>query len=232
LSREPCTALVVEDDPQIRHMLVSALTAGGYQVHEADCAAQGETLAGNRRIDVFLIDLGLPDGDGLELIRRLRGWTQRPILVLSGRTQESEKVDALDGGADDYLIKPFGVAELHARLRVALRHAAQTSHAGRTSLRMGPVAIDLDGKTVTRSGELVRLTGTQWRLLALLAKHANRVVTTRQLLHEVWGPNQSDHAHYLRVYVHQLRRKLEPDANPPTRLLTETGVGYRLVVDD
>jgi len=232
VSRDACTVLVVEDDPAIRSMLVGALTAGGYQVHEADCAAKGETLAGNRRIDVFLIDLGLPDRDGLELIRGLRRWTQRPVIVLSGRTQESEKVEALDSGADDYLIKPFGVAELHARLRVALRHAAQTSQAGRTSLRLGAVVIDLSAKTVTRDGEAIRLTGTQWRLLALLAKHANRVVTTRQLLQEVWGPGQSEHAHYLRVYIHQLRRRLEPDANPPTRLLTETGVGYRLVVDD
>lgn len=232
MSRDTCTALVIEDDPAIRCMLVSALSTSGYQVHEADCAELGERLAANRRIDVFLIDLGLPDRDGLDLIRGLRRWTQRPIIVLSGRTQEQEKVEALDCGADDYLIKPFGIAELHARLRVALRHAAQTHQSGQTSLRMGPVTIDLGSKTVTRDGEAIRLTGTQWRLLALLAKHANRVVTTRQLLQEVWGPGQAEHAHYLRVYIHQLRRRLEPGDGPPTRLLTETGVGYRLVVDD
>lgn len=226
------TALVVEDDPAIRQMLVSALTVGGYLVHEADCAAQGEALAENRKIDVFLVDLGLPDHDGLELIRRLRNWTKRPILVLSGRTQESEKVEALDGGADDYLSKPFGVAELHARLRVALRHAAQTDRAAETVLRIGDVSIDLDRKHVARGGESVALTAIQWRLLMVLAKHADRVVTTRQLLREVWGPSQTEQAHYLRVYVHQLRRKLERDASCPRHLLTETGVGYRLVVGD
>ncbi len=230
-SQRSLTALVVEDDAAIRQMLVTALEADGYSVHEAGSAQQAEVLAGNRKIDVFLVDLGLPDRDGLVFIRQLRQWTQRPIIVLSSRSQEQEKVEALDSGADDYLTKPFGVAELRARLRVALRHMAQTSQDGSTLLRLGAVRIDLLQQIVTRDEESVRLTATQWRVLTVLAKNANRVVTARQLLREVWGPNQHEQAHYLRVYVHQLRKKLETDAAQPAHLLTETGVGYRLDVD-
>ena len=227
----PISALVVEDDPAIRQMLVMALNADGYVVHEAATAQQGETLAGNRRIDIFLIDLGLPDRDGLSLIRQLRQWTQRPILVLSARSQEQDKVDALDCGADDYLSKPFGVAELRARLRVALRHLAQTSQDGSSVLQLGDLRVDLQQQTVTRGAGPIRLTATQWRLLAVLARHANRVVTAQTLLREVWGPGQDEKANCLRVYVHQLRKKLELDATEPRYLLTETGVGYRLLID-
>lgn len=222
--------LLIEDEEPIRRFLVTTLEAEGYEVFEAATAAEGETLAGNRRIDVFLIDLGLPDRDGITLIAQLRQWTQRPIVVISARAQEQQKVDALDAGADDYLTKPFGVDELHARLRVALRHAAQTSLAGQSSLVRGDLRIDLDAKAVSRAGEPVRLTATEWRLLDALAKRADRVVTSRQLLREVWGPGHAEQGHYLRIYIRQLRQKLEADPAHPVLLLTETSVGYRLQV--
>jgi two-component system KDP operon response regulator KdpE len=222
--------LLVEDEEPIRHFLVTTLEAEGFEVFAAATAQEGEILAGNRRIDVFLIDLGLPDRDGVELIRQLRGWTQRPIIVLSARSQERHKVDALDAGADDYLSKPFGVDELHARLRVALRHAAQTTQAGKSILNLGEVRIDLETRTVLRAGQVVRLTATEWRLLEALAKRADRVVTSRQLLQEVWGPGHAEQGHYLRIYIRQLRQKLEPLPAHPVLLLTETSVGYRLLV--
>lgn len=226
----PVQVLVVEDEAPIRRLLRTTLEAEGHMVHEADNARDGETLARNRRIDVFLIDLGLPDGDGVALIRRIRQWTARPLIVLSARSQEQQKVEALDAGADDYLTKPFGVAELHARLRVALRHAAQTGQAGASTLCDGELEIDLAAKTVRRAGADVRLTATQWRLLEVLARHVGRVVTSRQLLREVWGPGHAEQGHYLRIYVRQLRQKIEPDAVRPRLVLTETGIGYRLVM--
>lgn len=221
--------LLIEDEEPIRRFLVTTLEAEGYTVHEAGTAREGEALAGNRRIDIFLVDLGLPDGDGLALIQRLRRWTQRPILVLSARSQERQKVEALDVGADDFLAKPFGVAELHARLRVALRHAAQSSLAGESVLRLGDLRIDLQTRLVLRAGEAVRLTATEWRLLEALAKRADRVVTSTQLLREVWGPGHMEQGHYLRIYIRQLRQKLEERPSRPQFLLTETGVGYRLL---
>jgi len=223
--------LVVEDEEPIRRFLATTLEAEGYAVFEAATARDGETLAGNRRIDLFLIDLGLPDRDGVALIRQLRSWTQRPIIVLSARSEEAQKVEALDAGADDYLPKPFGVAELHARLRVSLRHAAQTTLAGGSALRMGEVKIDLAARLVQRGEHPVRLTATQWRLLEVLARHAGRVVTSPQLLREVWGPGHAEQGHYLRIYIRQLRQKLEPEPARPRHLLTDTGVGYRLLVD-
>lgn len=223
--------LVVEDDAPIRAMLQATLEAEGYQVTAVATAREGEACAGSRRIDLFVVDLGLPDGDGLALIRRLRGWTQRPVVVVSARSQEAQKVEALDAGADDYLVKPFGVAELHARLRVALRHAAQTSLAGRSLLRLGATSVDLAAREVLRAGEPVQLTALQWRLLEVLARQPGRVLTSRHLLHEVWGPQHAEQAHYLRIYVRQLRQKLEADAAQPRYLLTETGTGYRLLVD-
>lgn len=221
--------LLVEDDEPIRRFLVTSLEAEGHAVHEARSAREGEQLAANRRIDVFLVDLGLPDLDGVEFIRRLRAWSQRPVIVLSARAQEREKVAALDAGADDYLVKPFGVAELHARLRVALRHAAQTTQDGGTVLRLGDLRIDLDARTVDRAGEPVRLTATEWRLLEALARRADRVVTSTQLLRDVWGPGHVEQSHYLRIYIRQLRQKLEAQPTRPVLLLTETGVGYRLI---
>ncbi|HYF42110.1 MAG TPA: response regulator [Ramlibacter sp.] len=220
--------LLVEDDEAIRRFLLATLEAEGYAVHEAGSAREAQALSAGRRIDVFLVDLGLPDGDGLVLIRELRKWTQRPVIVLSARTQEREKVQALDAGADDFLAKPFGVAELHARLRVALRHAAQTSMAGESVLRIGELRIDLQARLVQRRGEAVRLTATEWRLLEALARRADRVVTSTQLLRDVWGPGHVEQGHYLRIYMRQLRQKLEEQPTRPAILLTETGVGYRL----
>lgn len=221
--------LVLEDDEPIRRFLVTSLVAEGHVVHEASTARQAAQLAANRRIDVYLVDLGLPDRDGVDFIRELRTWTRRPVLVLSARSQEGEKVAALDAGADDFLAKPFGVAELHARLRVALRHAAQTRLEGESLLAIGDVRIDLEGRAVHRAGELVRLTGTEWRLLEALARRADRVVTSAQLLRDVWGPGHAEQGHYLRIYIRQLRQKLEAEPTRPQLLLTETGVGYRLV---
>ena len=223
--------LVVEDEAPIRRLLATTLEAEGYQVFAAATAREGETLAGNRRIDLFLIDLGLPDRDGVALIRQLRTWTRRPIIVLSARSQERQKVEALDAGADDYLSKPFGVAELHARLRVALRHAAQTTLAGNSTLLMGEIRIDLAARLVRRGDTPVHLTATQWRLLEVLARHAGRVVTSPQLLREVWGPGHEEQGHYLRIYIRQLRQKLETAPARPQHLLTDSGVGYRLLVD-
>lgn len=223
--------LIVEDEAPIRRLLRTTLEAEGYAVHEATTAREAQTLAGNRRVDLYLIDLGLPDRDGCALIRDLRAWTRRPIIVLSARSQEEQKVSALDAGADDFLTKPFGIAELHARLRVALRHAAQTALQGDSCVRCGDVLIDLAAKAVHRQGELQRLTATQWRLLEVLARHAGRVVTAQALLQEVWGPHHAEQSHYLRIYVRQLRQKLEAEPARPRFLLTETGLGYRLLAD-
>lgn len=222
--------LVVEDEEPIRRFLSTTLAAEGYVVFEAASAEEGEKLAGNRRIDIFLLDLGLPDREGVHLIRGLRQWTRRPIIVLSARSQEEQKVQALDAGADDYLSKPFGVAELHARLRVALRHASQTTLDGDSVLMLGGTRIDLQAKSLQRGGEPVRLTATEWRLLEVLARQAGRVVTSKQLLRDVWGPGHAEQGHYLRIYVRQLRQKLEDDPAHPSHLITETGIGYRLIV--
>lgn len=222
--------LVVEDDASIRGLLVTTLDAEGYEVFEAASAREGETLAGNRRIDLYVIDLGLPDRDGCELIRRLRQWTQRPIIVLSARTQELQKVEALDAGADDFVTKPFGVVEFHARLRVALRHAARSGMAGATQLTLGDVTIDLTARLVRRGEDVIRLSATQWRLLEALARHGGSLVTSATLLREVWGPGHAEQVHYLRIYVRQLRQKLERDPARPVYLLNETGIGYRLMV--
>lgn len=221
--------LVVEDEEPIRQMLRTSLELEGFVVHEARDVAEGRAKAANRRIDLFLVDLGLPDGDGVQLIREIRRWSQRPILVLSARAQENQKVEALDAGADDYLTKPFGVSELHARLRVAQRLAARSSLDGGSVLRVGACLLDLRARTVRRAGTELHLTATQWRLLEVLARQAGRVVTGRQLLREVWGPGHAEQSHYLRIYVRQLRQKIESDPAHPTHLLTETGVGYRLV---
>jgi two-component system KDP operon response regulator KdpE len=225
------SVLVVEDEEPIRRLLATTLEAEGYEVFAAATAREGETLAGNRPIDVFLIDLGLPDRDGVALIRQLRSWTRRPIIVLSARSQERQKVEALDAGADDYLSKPFGVAELHARLRVALRHAARATPSGDSVLCIGGLRIDLAARAVYRGDEVVPLSGTQWRLLEVLAQQAGRVVTSQQLLREVWGPGHAEQGHYLRIYIRRLRQKLEAEPTHPVYLLTHTGVGYRLLVD-
>ena len=225
------TVLVIEDEPEIRRFLRSALGSEGYRVVEAQSGARGEIEAGTHKPDLAIVDLGLPDMDGVELIRRIRAWSPMPIVVLSARAQEQAKVEALDAGADDYVTKPFGVGELLARLRTALRRAARPAQGG-APLRFGEVELDLERRRVSRSGAEVHLTPIEFRLLACLAQHLGLVVTHRQLLREVWGPSHVEHAHYLRVYMKQLRDKLEADPVQPKYLLTDTGIGYRLLCDD
>ncbi len=223
------TILVVEDDPPIRRFLRVALEGEGMTVHDADTGRGGLTAAASRRPDLVVLDLGLPDMDGLAVIRELRTWSRVPIVILSAHSRETEKVAALDAGADDYLTKPFGIPELIARLRAHLRRSHATADAepgGR--VRFGAVAVDLVERRVTRAGEPVRLTPIEYRLLAAMIHDAGRVLTHRQLLRDVWGPGHADDSHYLRIYMAQLRRKLEADPTNPRHLLTETGVGYRL----
>jgi two-component system KDP operon response regulator KdpE len=218
--------MVVEDDAQVRRFLRAALGSRGYRLVEAETVREAEQLATSHNPEVYLLDLGLPDGDGVELARRLRDWTQAPIVVLSARGREEDKVNALDAGADDYLTKPFGVNELMARLRVALRHA-RAGPEQPVAVEAGPLRVDLSRREVTVDGREVRLTPTEYRLLALLARHAGKVLTHRQILREVWGPNATE-AHYVRVHMAELRKKIEADPARPRLLVTEPGVGYRL----
>jgi two-component system KDP operon response regulator KdpE len=222
--------LLIEDEPQIRRFLRASLDAEGFAVEEASSGEQGLTLAANRKAEVVILDLGLPDLDGVEVIRRLRAWSAVPVIVLSARAQEKDKVAALDAGADDYVAKPFGIGELLARLRVAQRHAARAG--GESAVfEAGGLRVDLAARRVTRAGEEVHLTPIEYRLLAELVKHAGKVLTQRHLLKEVWGPGYLERPHYLRVHMANLRGKLEADPARPKRLLTETGVGYRLAVE-
>lgn len=224
--------LVVEDEPQVMRFLRATLPAQGYRLVEATTGQQGLLEAATRTPDLVLLDLGLPDLDGVEVTRRLREWSKVPIIVLSARGQESDKIQALDAGADDYLTKPFGVGELLARMRVALRNAARLL-SGRADpvFELGDLRVDLGARRVSVAGREVHLTRTEYNLLALLVKHAGRVLTHRQLLREVWGPGAANESHYLRVYMGQLRHKLEADPARPRYLETETGVGYRLRAD-
>jgi two-component system KDP operon response regulator KdpE len=230
--RPPVVVLVVEDEPQVMRFLRATLAAHGYRAFEATTGAQALAEAATRSPDLILLDLGLPDADGVEITRRLREWSKTPIIVISARGQEGDKVQALDAGADDYLTKPFGVPELLARMRVALRHQARTDGSGESVLRVGDLAVDLATRRVTVAGAEIHLTRTEYRLLAVLVQHAGKVVTHRQLLREVWGPGSVEHSHYLRVYMGQLRHKLEEDAARPRYLETEIGVGYRLRVEE
>ncbi|MEP6962737.1 MAG: response regulator [Acidobacteriota bacterium] len=222
--------LIVEDDPQIRRFLRATLTAEGYLYDEAVTAAEGLAQVNGRRPDLILLDLGLPDQDGLEVIRRVRESSQLPIVVLSARGEESDKIAALDLGADDYVAKPFSVGELLARIRAALRRSSAVTEDGAV-VRFGRVEVDLNKRIVKVEGEEVHLTPNEYRLLQVLIKYPGKVLTQRQLLNEVWGPNHLDQAQYLRVYVAQLRRKLESDPTRPKHLQTETGIGYRLVME-
>lgn len=220
--------LVVEDEKPIRRFLRAALENAGYRVHEAGNCAQGLIEAGTRKPDFVILDLGLPDQDGIEFIRDLRHWSRLPVLILSARSDEVDKVAALDAGADDYLTKPFGMAELLARVRVLLRRNAPES--ANPELSFGSIRIDFSRRLVWRNDVAVRLTPLEYRLLAVLVANTGKVLTQRQLLREVWGPGFSENGHYLRIYVGRLRQKLEEDATRPRHLLTETGVGYRFEI--
>jgi two-component system, OmpR family, KDP operon response regulator KdpE len=227
------TVLVIEDEPQIRRFLRATLPAHGYRLLEAETGQDGLTQAAMHQPDLIILDLGLPDLDGLEVTRRLREWTTVPILVLSARGQETDKVVALDAGADDYLTKPFGIQELLARMRVALRHAAHLSQEPREPVfTVGELRVDLGHRRVSVANQEVHLTPIEYKLLTVLVRYAGRVVTQRQLLQEVWGPHQTSATHYVRVYMGQLWHKLEANPARPRYLVTEPGVGYRLKTDD
>jgi two-component system KDP operon response regulator KdpE len=223
--------LLIEDELPIRRFLHAALTAEGYRLAEAETGDKALRLAAQQPPDLVLLDLGLPDVDGLEVLARLREWLPAPVIVLSARDQEKQKVAALDAGADDYLTKPFGTAELLARLRVALRHAARAGDHASSTFAIGDLLIDLAARRVRVRGQEVRLTPLEYKLLTELARHAGKVLTHRHLLKAVWGPSQAQETHYLRVFMAALRRKIEADPTQPRYLLTEQGVGYRLAAE-
>jgi two-component system, OmpR family, KDP operon response regulator KdpE len=223
-------ALLVEDEPQIRRFVRMALDAEGWQIFEAESMRRGLIDAGTRKPNLIILDLGLPDGDGVDFIRDVRKWSGVPIIVLSARTDETDKIEALDAGADDYLTKPFGVGELLARVRATLRRQRQPQGADDGVLVFGDVKVDIKNRLVSKAGQAVHLTPTEYRLLSVLVTNAGRVVTNPQLLREVWGPSNSENGHYLRIYMGHLRQKLEDDPAQPVYLLTETAVGYRLLL--
>ncbi len=232
MSESSPVVLVIEDEPQIRRFLRATLSAHGYRLVEAATAQEGLMHAATRQPEIVILDLGLPDLDGLELTRQLREWSTMPIIVLSARGQESDKVAALDAGADDYLTKPFGVGELLARMRVALRHTARTmQEPGEAVFTVGDLRVDMARRQVFVANQEVHLTPIEYKLLTTLVRYAGKVVTHHQLLREVWGPGASSETHYLRVYMGQLRHKLEANPARPRYLVTESGVGYRLRTD-
>ena len=224
--------LVIDDEPQILRALRTILTEKQFKVTTANRGEEGLTLAAASMPDIVILDLGLPDMNGIEVCSRLREWMQCPIIVLSVHNSERDKVAALDKGADDYLTKPFGIEELLARVRVALRHSAQRQGAQTHVVKAGPLLIDLAWHVVTRNGEEVKLTATEYNLLAYLATNRGRVLTHQSILTHVWDPVDADHTEYLRVYMRQLRKKLEKDPERPQYLITEPGVGYRFLADD
>lgn len=224
------TIIVIEDEAQIRRFLRTTLVSEGYQVIEAETGKQGLTEAATRKPDLIILDLGLPDMDGVEVVRGIRTWSSVPVIILSARSQESDKISALDAGADDYLVKPFGVGELLARIRVALRHFSTTNGEDEGVFSVDELKVDMLHRKVSVSGAEVHLTPIEYRLLTVLIKHAGKVLTHQLLLKEVWGPNYVERAHYLRIYMGILRHKLEKDPARPRFLLTEVGVGYRLAV--
>jgi two-component system KDP operon response regulator KdpE len=223
--------LVVDDEPQIQRFLRPALIACGYDVLMAGTGREALRLIASAAPDVIVLDLGLPDMDGKEVLREARGFSKIPVIVLSARDREAEKIMALDAGAEDYVEKPFGIGELMARLRVALRHASKPG-AEITHVHCNGLVIDLDKRLVTRNGMQVKLTPKEYDLLAILARHAGRVVTHRQILASIWGPAHADDTQYLRVFVGQLRAKIEVDPATPTLIQTEPGIGYRLISDE
>ncbi|HWZ73580.1 MAG TPA: two-component system response regulator KdpE [Casimicrobiaceae bacterium] len=222
-------AILVEDEPQIRRFVRTALETEGWQVHEAGTLKDGLVEAGTRKPDVVILDLGLPDGDGIDFIRDLRTWSTIPVIVLSARVHETDKIKALDAGADDYLAKPFGVGELLARVRAVLRRKVVAGSEKLSVFRFGHVEVDLIKRIVRKGGAEVHLTAIEYRLLSTMIANAEKVITNRQILREVWGPSYVAHEHYVRVHMSHLRRKLEDDPTQPKHLLTETAVGYRLV---
>ncbi|EMR0738256.1 MULTISPECIES: two-component system response regulator KdpE [Citrobacter] len=220
--------LIVEDEHAIRRFLRTALEADGLRVYEAETLQRGLLEAATRKPDLIILDLGLPDGDGIDFIRDLRQWSAIPVIVLSARSEESDKIAALDAGADDYLSKPFGIGELQARLRVALRrHASGASP--EPVVHFSNVKVDIAARLVHRGDEEIHLTPIEFRLLAVLLNNAGKVLTQRHLLNQVWGPNAVEHSHYLRIYMGHLRQKLELDPARPRHFLTETGIGYRFM---
>jgi two-component system KDP operon response regulator KdpE len=220
--------VIIEDDPPIRRFLRTGLRTQDFTIYEAETGKQGIIEAEVRKPDLIILDLGLPDMDGVEVINAVRAWSTVPIIILSARSNEQNKIDALDAGADDYLTKPFGFGELLARIRVALRHSSHTGIASNPELfASGDLSIDLHNRVVTMAGEEIHLTPIQYRLLTVLIKHPGKVLTHQQILKQVWGPSYQENAHYLRIYMSQLRQKLEADPTQPKYLLTESGVGYR-----
>jgi two-component system KDP operon response regulator KdpE len=224
--------LVIDDEPKIQRALRTILTEKGFKVTTASRGEEGLTLAATSEPDIVILDLGLPDMDGVEVCTRLREWTGCPIIVLSVRDSERDKVAALDQGADDYLTKPFGIEELLARVRVALRHAANRPGEQSKVVKAGLLEIDLAWHIVKRGEAEIKLTGTEYKLLAYLASNHGRVLTHQSILTHVWGPADADHTEYLRVYMRQLRKKLETDPENPQHILTEAGIGYRFIADD
>ena len=224
-------ALVLEDEREIRQFVRLSLEAEGWSVCEAGTVKQGLIEAGTRRPDLVIADLGLPDGDGVDFIRQLRSWSSVPVIVLSARSHESEKVAALDAGADDFITKPFGVAELLARTRANMRRVRAGRASADAVFRFGDVELDLAARVVRKAGAEVHLTPIEYRLLGVLVANVGRVLTHRHLLREVWGPSHADSTHYVRVYMGNLRQKLENDPAQPRHIVTETGVGYRLLVE-
>lgn len=229
MSESTITVVLIEDDKPIRRFVQASLETEHMRVLEAESGRRGLSLAASARPDLVIVDLGLPDMDGADVIGQLRDWSSVPIIVLSARTREQEKVAALDAGADDYLTKPFGVPELMARIRAQLRRHNRAGSNESSTLQFGAVEVDFEMRIVRREGQPVHLTPIEYRLLVALARHAGRVLTHRQLLHEVWGPSRVESAHYLRIYMGHLRQKLERDPAQPEHIMTETGVGYRLV---
>lgn len=229
MSRHQPIVVLIEDQPEIRRFVRAALEEEACRVFEAGTAGDGLADLAARRPDLVILDLGLPDRNGIEVVRDLRSWSDVPVIILSARSNEDDKIAALDAGADDYLTKPFGVGELLARVRAQLRRRSRTGEDASPIFRFGEVEADLSRRTVARRGEPVRLTPIEYRLLTVLITHASKVLTHRQLLKEVWGPGRIEHNHYLRIYVGHLRQKLEDDPAQPRHILTETGIGYRFV---
>ena len=219
--------LVVEDEPDIRRFTRLALESDGHEVHEAATLQRGLIEAGSRRPELAIVDLGLPDGNGIDLIRELRSWSSAAVIVLSARSGEADKIDALDAGADDYLVKPFGAGELLARVRAQLRRQTLSTASADPVLRFGAVTVDLAHRRVERAGEQLHLTPIEYRLLTTLASQPDRVITQQQLLRGIWGPGHAEDGHYVRVHMANLRKKVEDDASMPRHLLTEVGIGYR-----